>query len=101
MMLFPADVHRNAIDGVGTITMRISQAGPYVVQPAHLGYRAEDARTIAKRKLIAGDAQVQAVMKLHHPPRTYAFMVASSPTASWPGRMVYSPTEAGTMKVSA
>ena len=95
-----AHVHGNGIDGIGALAVGVAQAFADRVQRAQLHLRTEHAGAVGKAHRLFRGTDVESGMDHLVYPLTYAFTVAHfSPVAA--GRMVYFPTAAGMMKVSA
>ena len=90
-------IHRNGIDGIGSAAPGVAQARADRIQAAEFADGPEDARAEVETERIRCRSDLGMPHARH---LTNAFMVAHS-SPGMAGRIVYSPTAAGTMNVSA
>ena len=101
-VLFQSDIHGNGLNGIGPVARCIAEAGADRIQSPQFRNRAKDSLAILESQRIGSYGNVESRLKFQGFVLTNAFMVANfAPCLRWIGRMVYGPTAAGTMKVSA
>src|SRR6476660_3423498 len=101
-----ADVHRNGINGIRAVGLRIAKGGTYGIERSQLRLRPESSLAELEAERLRGSADVKSRIEFHEPILTEARMVAhflldpeilDSEILDWEirGRTLYFSTAAG------